>query len=259
MLPTCGFPNTSVRRHRVSDVGQMLREARHDRGVGLDQVAAATRIKESFLAALEDGDYSLLPGPAYVTGFLRNYASYLGLHPDDVVQSYYAARPQPVPAVKAATRVLASGYQREHRSRLFWVLGVLALFLVSAYAIKQYNDSTAHAYTAPVNVTASGFTGTISPTPPSDQAATHPMTVRLAALAPVWVRVTVDGHRAFQGILRAASTHTVWTGRSSVYVVTLDGAHIQATYNGKPVGPLAQKPGLIVDAATSSAGWHRVS
>ena len=236
----------------------MLRDARHQKGVGLHEVAAATRIKENFLAALEDGDYSLLPGPAYVTGFLRNYASYLGLHPDDVVQEYYSTRPQPQPTVRAATRVLASGHHRESRSRLYWIFGVVALFLLSGYAIKQYNDSTAHAYQSPVNVTASGLSGTISPTPATHHRAARPMTVRLKAVAPVWVRVTVDSHRAFQGILRTQSGHTRWTGRHSIYVVTLNGSLIQGFYNGRPIGLLSDKPGLIVHMATPS-GWHRVS
>lgn len=242
----------------MSDVGEMLRDARHKRGVGLDEVAAATRIKEPFLAALEDGDYSLLPGPAYITGFLRNYASYLGLHPDDVVQQYYARRPQPPVSVKAATRVLASGYQREHRSRLYWIFGVMAFLLVSGYAIKQYNDSTAHAYQAPVNVTASGLSGTISPTPAVKRAMSRPVTVQLKAIAPIWVRVTVDNRRVFQGFLRVNMKRARWTGRHAIYIVTLDGALIQGFYNGRPQGLLAAKPGLLVQQATPS-GWRRVS
>jgi transcriptional regulator with XRE-family HTH domain len=242
----------------VSDVGNLLREARQEKGVGLNEVAAATRIKASFLSALEDGDYSLLPGPAYITGFLRNYAAYLGLHPDDVVQEYYATRPQAPVTVKAATRVLASGYHRQTRSRLYWIFGVVAFFLISGYAIKQYNDSTAHAYQAAVNVTASGLSGTISPTPQTKRVAPRPMTVQLKAIAPVWVRVTVDNHQVFQGFLRVANTHARWTGRRSIYVVTLDGAHIQGFLNGRPQGLLSDKPGLMVDEITRS-GWQRVS
>jgi hypothetical protein len=237
----------------------MLRIARHNRGLGLDEVAAATRIKEPYLSALEDGDYSQLPGPAYVTGFLRNYAGFLGLHPDDVVQEYYASRPLPPTSVKAATRVLANGYHRETRTRLLWIFGVVIMVLAGAYAIKQYNDSTAHANTAPpVNVTASGLAGTISPTPATNHAAQRTLRVHLQALAPVWVRVTVDSHRAFQGILRAQGAGRTWVGHHSVYVVTWDGAHLRARFNGRTVGLLASKPGVMVDEATAS-GWRRVS
>jgi transcriptional regulator with XRE-family HTH domain len=95
----------------------LLRNARQKQQISLDQASTATRIKPLFLEALEEGDYHLLPGPAYVTGFLRNYAQFLGLQPDEIVQEYYAEQPSPQPAVKAATRVLASGYERQLRAR----------------------------------------------------------------------------------------------------------------------------------------------
>lgn len=242
----------------MSDLGEMLRRARQEKGLGLDDAAAATRIKAIFLTALEDGDYSLLPGPAYITGFLRNYGSYLGLHPDDVVQAYYATRPVPQPGVKAATRVLASGYHRENRARLFWILGMVVVVLAGAYAVKQYNDSTAHAYTPPVNVTASGLSGTVSPTPATHHVALKTLSVQLQAIAPAWVRVQIDNRRVFNGMLRAHGRTPTWISHRSVYVVTLDGAHIRGRFNGRPVGLIAQKQGLIVAQATAS-GWRHVA
>src|SRR5205823_4019606 len=87
---TCGLPaNTTFPGAHVSEVGDTLHTARQKKNVTLSEAADATRIKRSFLEALEHDDYSQLPGPAYITGFLRNYAKYLGLHPEDVVQEYY--------------------------------------------------------------------------------------------------------------------------------------------------------------------------
>ncbi|MBV9278584.1 MAG: helix-turn-helix domain-containing protein, partial [Chloroflexi bacterium] len=52
----------------MSELGDMLRSARLKRNLSLADVSRATRIKESYLAALEDGTYHLLPGPAYAVG-----------------------------------------------------------------------------------------------------------------------------------------------------------------------------------------------
>lgn len=237
----------------MSELGDMLRDARHKKHASLEHAAAATRIKVPFLAALEDGEYASLPGPAYITGFLRNYASYLGLHPDDVVQEYNAYRPITQPSVRPATRVLASGHHRENRTRVLWGLAAIVLLLAAAYAIKQYNDASAHSYT-PLNVTASSLGGTISPTPKPhiQQQSAH---VTLQAIAPVWVRVTVNGHQAFQGFLRAHASRG-WTGRS-VYILTMNGTRLQAVYNGQQRGVLAAKRGAVVDLATAH-GWQRV-
>ena len=240
----------------LSELGEILRSARQKRHLSLAQAAEATRIKLSYLEALEDGEYSLLPGQAYVTGFLRNYAKFLGLHPDDVVQEYHACVPVPQPAVKPSTRVLESGYYRQTRARLLWALAGLLLILAGAYAVKQYNNTYAHPYSAPL-LTPSNLganeTGVVR-----HPAAAQTITVHLQAIAPVWVRVTADHHRAFQGILRPGMRHKTWTAHQSMYVVTYDGAHLQGRYDGRFVGRLSTHPGLLIDLATPS-GWQKVS
>ncbi|MGA9348740.1 MAG: RodZ domain-containing protein [Anaerolineae bacterium] len=72
----------------MGDVGQLLQEARQQKGVSLEQVEEATRIRQKFLKALEEEDYTALPAEAYVKGFLRNYALYLGLDPEEVLALY---------------------------------------------------------------------------------------------------------------------------------------------------------------------------
>jgi cytoskeleton protein RodZ len=49
------------------------------RGLELTQIEADTCIRARYLRALEDERFELLPGTAYVRGFLRTYARYLGL------------------------------------------------------------------------------------------------------------------------------------------------------------------------------------
>lgn len=67
-----------------SPVGEQLRDARELRGVDLYRVERDTKIRFKYLADLEDGDYSDLPGDVYTRGFLRNYATYLGLDADEI-------------------------------------------------------------------------------------------------------------------------------------------------------------------------------
>jgi len=72
----------------MGDLGQLLREAREQKGVSLEQVEEATRIRQKFLQALEEGNYGALPAEAYVTGFLRTYAMYLELDPEELIALY---------------------------------------------------------------------------------------------------------------------------------------------------------------------------
>jgi cytoskeletal protein RodZ len=71
-----------------SAVGEQLREAREVRGFDLYRAERDTKIRGKFLAALEAGDFADLPGEVYTRGFLRNYASYLGLDPDEIVDQW---------------------------------------------------------------------------------------------------------------------------------------------------------------------------
>lgn len=246
------FPSSGA---RLSDIGYLLREARSKRNVSLLEAADALHIKPVFLQALEDEDYNALPGPAYITGFLRNYATYLGLHPDDVVQEYYAARPIPQPSVKAATRVLANGYERNNRKRFVWAFGIVLLILAGGFAIKAYNDTYNRAYSAPLNVTPANLGGTSLVKAPALHKA-HSVVLRLRAVSPVWVRVTADGNQVYQGILRGRSRR--WVARHSIYVATYDGAHLRVIYNGRSLGLMAQRPGLGFYAATLT-GWQHVA
>lgn len=60
-------------------LGQRLKEQRLKKRLTLEEVASATKIRQSFLSAIENGEYQKLPSPAYAEGFVGNYAQYIGL------------------------------------------------------------------------------------------------------------------------------------------------------------------------------------
>jgi cytoskeleton protein RodZ len=72
------------------EIGNSLRTARGRQGLELAEVDADTHIRMRYLKALEDERFDLLPGAAYVRGFLRTYANYLGLEADPFVDEYNA-------------------------------------------------------------------------------------------------------------------------------------------------------------------------
>lgn len=59
--------------------GQLLKSRREEKRISLDQAAQETRIRLSYLKALEEDDLDSLPGSAYTKGFLHNYAQFLGI------------------------------------------------------------------------------------------------------------------------------------------------------------------------------------
>lgn len=79
-------PDTEVQNIEMT-AGEMLRNARTTgrRKREIPTVAKQLCIREEFLQALEDGDYSVIPETVYILGFARNYAMELGLNPDEIV------------------------------------------------------------------------------------------------------------------------------------------------------------------------------
>ena len=101
-------------------VGEELREARNALGVSLEDAAAQLRINKRYLQALEEGRVKDLPGAAYAVGFVRSYATALGLDPDEAVRRFRDVSgpavtksgdlvfPEPVPRRGIPTGVLAA-------------------------------------------------------------------------------------------------------------------------------------------------------
>ncbi len=71
---------------------ERLLAARERKGVDLYRAERDTKIRSRYLAALEHGEYGELPGAVYTKGFLRNYALYLGLDPEDVIRQWKRER-----------------------------------------------------------------------------------------------------------------------------------------------------------------------
>lgn len=69
-------------------VGTILREARSRRKLELSEVEAATKIRFRYLRAIEDEEWDILPGGVYTRGFIRTYATFLGLDGDRLVGDY---------------------------------------------------------------------------------------------------------------------------------------------------------------------------
>jgi flagellar biosynthesis protein FlhG len=70
--------------------GDLLRKVRMARGLGLEELAERIKVKSSYLRALEDEEWDLLPASVYVRGFLLNLARELKLDGRRVLDTYFS-------------------------------------------------------------------------------------------------------------------------------------------------------------------------
>ncbi len=81
-----------LRSNKMDELGHILREARETKGLSIEEVQEETRINAKYLAAMENGDYAVLPSPVHVRGFLRNYARFLNLDPDPLLERHHQSQ-----------------------------------------------------------------------------------------------------------------------------------------------------------------------
>jgi cytoskeleton protein RodZ len=129
----------------MADIGNTLREARIRKGLTIRDVETVTKIRAKYLEALEQDDFSVLPGPTYVSGFLRNYASYLKIDGDALLEEYRRSHEprreessvlRVEPSKHSRSRGMAERQKRKTRrlQRGYVLLGILAVIVVGVLA-----------------------------------------------------------------------------------------------------------------------------
>ena len=82
-------PSNQVTEQSVAELpGSRLREHRESNHLTREEVAHHLRLDAQLIKALEEDDYSHMPSPAYICGYLRSYARLLKLPEDQIVQAY---------------------------------------------------------------------------------------------------------------------------------------------------------------------------
>ena len=74
----------------LAEIGTLLRRRREEVGQDLATISAVTHIKPIYLKAIEEGRRKDLPGTAYMIGYIRTYADYLGFDGNRLITDYHA-------------------------------------------------------------------------------------------------------------------------------------------------------------------------
>jgi cytoskeletal protein RodZ len=130
----------------VSQIGDILREARVHRGLSIRDVSDVTRIRTKYLEALEQDDFEVIPGSTFVKAYLRTYANLLRLDADAIVDEYrYMYERVDDDSIVRADRssqqsrsqsMVGRSRQKTHRGRRgYFLIGALAVVVVVLLAV----------------------------------------------------------------------------------------------------------------------------
>jgi cytoskeleton protein RodZ len=243
-------------------VGEILTSERERRGLSLNDVEDETKIRTKYLAALEEEDYREIPGTVYVIGFLRNYARYLDLDPDEILGQYHAQNPvveENGVAEPDADEAVAEKQTRQRRHSpqpgefgsskgrnrvLYAVIAIVALIAVfwAVNALNGRKQAGPQTQTTPKSQTQQ-----TAPAKPKQQqqqqqqqTAVEGVTVVLTCNEACWTRATVDGELVLEKTLPAGTAQT-FKGNDSVTLRIGNPKGVTLTYNGQNVPSLGTK------------------
>lgn len=114
------------------DVGARLRDAREARGLSLDAVSRSTRVQPRILSAIETNDSIALPPRPYGRGFVRAYASEVGLDPDGTVREFFSQFAPPVDSPAGSETLTTFDGPRREASTRPWLWPVGGVFAYAA-------------------------------------------------------------------------------------------------------------------------------
>jgi cytoskeletal protein RodZ len=260
---------TSDESKWLTVVGSLLRERRLELGITLETVAATTKISKSQLAAIEEGDVSRLPAPAYVRGFVRVYASFLGVSPDDLQQETLTE--------DISSRIADDSTQCVSNGKIKWgkrwfapvILGISVFVLAYIYqpesrkppvqqprivmpssaelpktAVLQPTTSTRNNPLAPSQSLAEKTA--IEPLPPTTEGAI----LKLKVNQDCWLNITMDGAVSQQYDLKAGDL-IEWKAKESIALDLGNAGGVEGIFNGKPLESFGE-PGKVAHVVLKS-------
>ncbi len=120
--------------------GERLKRERELREVSMDELTKATRISTRFVEALENEDWTRLPGGIFGRGFVRTIARYLGLDEEALLGEYDMARADHPPGgpIKFEDRIPAPPKWLPVLAVCIVLLLVTGLFYAGRYGWRRY-------------------------------------------------------------------------------------------------------------------------
>jgi len=231
----------------MPDIGSSLREARMRARIDITEAEADTKIRSKYLRALENEEWSLLPGPTFVKSFLRTYGDYLGLDGRTLVEqfklSYEEPELQPIAPPRGKQRDRprrgggGGGGGRGPGRRGWLILGLLVLLLGGLFLLGRGggDDESGTATTTTTKRTTSKTTPKTSTGSTTTSKPQAPKTVRLRVVptAAVYVCLKAAGDRTLvNGVIQQPGEGGP-TYRSSRFVLTLGNGDATLIVDGK--------------------------
>jgi cytoskeletal protein RodZ len=205
------------------------------REVPLREIADVTKISLRYLEALEQERFDVLPAPVFAKGFLREYARYVGLDPDEVVNSFLIATGEAVESDGEEGEEESEDGKGGGKTALFVILAlavIVAVVLVVALVSRARDEQPIRTSPIAAPLTLTEESG-VEEAEPQSEVAAMPLTVIIDFTEDCWMEAVVDDDRSISE-LRVQGESMRLEAREKVLLTLGNPSGVRVEVNGRP-------------------------
>ncbi|BCX13195.1 MAG: helix-turn-helix domain-containing protein [Thermosynechococcus sp.] len=231
---------------KVAEIGAFLHDKRLELGLSLEELAAKTLVRQSILAAIENGSLEELPEPVYIQGFIRRFADALGLDGKTIAASFpTVVDPRERPNSPTVSRGEIGWQLRPIHLYLMYFALVAAAVAALAYLLRPQPQSITDLSPAAIPTASQSPTPTATATPPPSPTVPEKVEVKLSLSDDAWLEVEADGRVVYAGTLQAG-TERSWQAKERLVIRTGNAGAVKVSVNNGPSEPMGQ-PGEVTE------------
>lgn len=249
-------------------IGDLLRRERERQNLSIKDIEKATSIRALYIDAIEKGEYKTLPGEVYAKGFVRNYANYLKLNANEIVNAFNEEmHPQEELQDAAGSSSVEEARQEQSAERNREEYRGPKITSLESYPMEKKSHGVRNALMVAAAVFVVAFAALIAfggdeePSAPAPRAKTQTqqgqkqteaapkpaadgVEMKLSFTDRCWTEVVVDGKTEFEGTAEKGKVLTL-KGKDKVRITAGNAGALNYSLNGKDMGAIGQKGEVV--------------
>ena len=249
-------------------IGDLLRRERERQNLSIKDIEKATSIRALYIDAIEKGEYKTLPGEVYAKGFVRNYANYLKLNANEIVNAFNEEmHPQEELQDAAGSSSAEEARQEQSAERNREEYRGPKITSLESYPMEKKSHGVRNALMVAAAVFVVAFAALIAfggdeePSAPAPRAKTQTqqgqkqteaapkpaadgVEMKLSFTDRCWTEVVVDGKTEFEGTAEKGKVLTL-KGKDKVRITAGNAGALNYSLNGKDMGTIGQKGEVV--------------
>ncbi len=249
-------------------IGDLLRRERERQNLSIKDIEKATSIRALYIDAIEKGEYKTLPGEVYAKGFVRNYANYLKLNANEIVNAFNEEmHPQEELQDAAGSSSAEEARQEQAAERNREEYRGPKITSLESYPMEKKSHGVRNALMVAAAVFVVAFAALIAfggdeePSAPAPRAKTQTqqgqkqteaapkpaadgVEMKLSFTDRCWTEVVVDGKTEFEGTAEKGKVLTL-KGKDKVRITAGNAGALHYSLNGKDMGAIGQKGEVV--------------